>query len=379
MFAQLLFSGLALGIIAENVTMILFGKDARAFPSALATTPWMILGAGVYPHELLVPVVGIALMVAVELGFRRTLAGKALLAVAFSHEAAGLMGIDVNRTITAAYALSSLLAGVAGVLLAPLLNVSATMGTTIGLKAFAVAIIGGMESPRGIIVAGFLYGIFEAIVAGYLGTGVREILGFGLVIVVLLLRPWLLDWAARGHRAGRCGGRGAGAGLPARERALPGDGDHRVRHHRGARPHRVGRAHQGLRRHREHPAAAARSARADVAALLLRGRADRRREPAARPQPGALGVGPRARGRPRQRDRRRGGRAQSLLGAYRRLHPVGGLRRSRWVPLRASRRLRQSRLVHDADVDPLPAHRAVRRPRTRDGAARRIDGPHRAA
>ena len=71
--------------------------------------------------------------------------------------------------ITAAYALSSLLAGVAGILLAPLLNVSATMGTTIGLKAFAVAIIGGIESPRGIVVAGLLYGLFEAVVAGYLG------------------------------------------------------------------------------------------------------------------------------------------------------------------------------------------------------------------
>jgi branched-chain amino acid transport system permease protein len=110
--------------------------------------------------------------------------------VSFSHDAAGLMGINVNRTITAAYALSSLLAGVAGILLAPLLNVSATMGTTIGLKAFAVAIIGGIESPRGIVVAGILYGVFEAIVAGYLGTGVREILGFGLVVLVLLARPW---------------------------------------------------------------------------------------------------------------------------------------------------------------------------------------------
>ena len=78
----------------------------------------------------------------------------------------------------------------AGILLAPLLNVSATMGTTIGLKAFAVAIIGGIESPRGIVVAGILYGIFEAVVAGYLGTGVREILGFGLVVLVLLVRPW---------------------------------------------------------------------------------------------------------------------------------------------------------------------------------------------
>jgi len=185
-----LLATIALGIIAENVAMLLFGKDARAFPSRLAVTPWTVLGAGVYPLELLVPVVGVALMVLVELAFRRTLAGRALRAVAFDHDAARLMGIDVSRTISAAYALSSMLAGVAGILLAPLLNVSATMGTTMGLKAFAVAIIGGIESARGIVVAGILYGIFEAIVAGYLGTGVREILGFALVVLVLLLRPW---------------------------------------------------------------------------------------------------------------------------------------------------------------------------------------------
>jgi branched-chain amino acid transport system permease protein len=185
-----LLATIAVGIIGENVAMLTFGKDARAFPSPLAVTPWTILGAGVYPHELLVPVVGLVLMAAVELGFRRTMAGKALRAVAFSHDAAGLMGIDVTRTITVAYGLSSLLAGVAGILLAPLLNVSATMGTTIGLKAFAVAIIGSIESPRGIVTAGILYGLFEAVVSGYLGTGVREILGFGLVILVLLLRPW---------------------------------------------------------------------------------------------------------------------------------------------------------------------------------------------
>jgi branched-chain amino acid transport system permease protein len=184
-----LLSTIALGIIAENVAMLTFGKDARGFPSPLTQRPWTILGAGVYPHELLVPAAGLAIALVVELAFRRTLAGKALRAVAFSHDAAALMGIDVNRTITAAYALSSLLAGVAGILLAPLLNVSATMGTTIGLKGFAVAIIGGIESARGILVAGFVYGIVESIVAGYLGTGVREIVGFAVVILVLLVRP----------------------------------------------------------------------------------------------------------------------------------------------------------------------------------------------
>jgi branched-chain amino acid transport system permease protein len=185
-----LLSTIAVGIIAENVVMLTFGKDARAFPSPLTVRPWLIFGAGVYPQELLIPAVGLLLMVLVELAFRRTLRGKALRAVAFSHDAAALMGIDVHRTISGAYAMSSTLAAVAGLLLAPLLNVSATMGTTIGLKAFAVAIIGGIESARGIVLAGLAYGIFEAIVAGYLGTGVREILGFSLVIVVLLLRPW---------------------------------------------------------------------------------------------------------------------------------------------------------------------------------------------
>jgi len=185
-----LLATIALGIIGENVALLAFGKDARAFPSRLTRTPWTVLGAGIYPHELLVPLVGLALMVLVELAFRRTLSGKALRAVAWSHDAAALMGIDVYRTIGAAYALSSVLAGVAGILLAPLLNVSATMGTTIGLKGFAVAIIGGIESARGILAAGLLYGVVEAVVAGYLGTGVREILGFALVVVVLLLRPW---------------------------------------------------------------------------------------------------------------------------------------------------------------------------------------------
>jgi branched-chain amino acid transport system permease protein len=195
-----LLSTIAIGIIAENVAMVVFGKDARAFPSALTARPITVLGAGVYPHEILVPVAGLAVMVVVELAFRRTRAGQALRAVAFSHDAAGLMGIDVNRTITVAYALSSVLAGVAGILLAPLLNVSATMGTTIGLKGFAVAIIGGIESARGIVLAGFLYGIFESVVAGYLGTGVREIGGFALVIVMLLVRPAGLLGLARLRR-----------------------------------------------------------------------------------------------------------------------------------------------------------------------------------
>jgi branched-chain amino acid transport system permease protein len=185
-----LLSTIACGIIAENVAMLVFGKDARAFPSPLTQHPILLGGAGFYPQELLVPVVGLVLMALVQLFYHRTPYGKQLKAVAWNPEAAGLMGINIPRAVMGAYGLSALLAGVAGVLLAPLLNVSPTMGTIIGLKAFAVAIIGGLTSAPGIVLAGLGYGLVESFVAGYVSTGAREIVGFALVIAVLVVRPW---------------------------------------------------------------------------------------------------------------------------------------------------------------------------------------------
>lgn len=185
-----LLSTIALGIIAENVAMLTFGKDARAFPSSLALKPVFFAGAGVYPQELLLPVVGLALMGGVHLFYHRTFYGKQLKAVAWDTEAAGLMGISIPRAVATAYVLSSVLAAMAGVLLAPLLNVSPTMGTLVGLKAFAVAIIGGLTSAGGILLAGFAYGLLESLVAGYLSTGAREIVGFTVVIAMLIVRPW---------------------------------------------------------------------------------------------------------------------------------------------------------------------------------------------
>ncbi|HXH84409.1 MAG TPA: branched-chain amino acid ABC transporter permease [Candidatus Tectomicrobia bacterium] len=195
-----LLATIALGIIAENVAMVTFGRDARAFPSALALKPVFVAGAGVYPQELLLPVVGLALMGGVQLFYHRTFHGRQLKAVAWNSEAAALMGIHVPRAVAAAYVLSSLLAAVAGVLLAPLLNVSPTMGTLIGLKAFAVAIIGGLDSAAGIVIAGLAYGLVESFTAGYVSTGAREIVGFAVVIAMLVVRPWGLLGARPARR-----------------------------------------------------------------------------------------------------------------------------------------------------------------------------------
>ena len=185
-----LLATIAVGIIAENVAQLTFGKDARAFPSPLMQKPIFVGSAGFYPQELLVPVVGLLLMGVVQLLYHRTSYGKQLKAVAWNPETAGLMGINIPRAVMASYALSAILAGVAGVLLAPLLNVAPQMGTTIGLKAFAVAIIGGLTSAPGIVIAGLGYGLVEAFTAGYISTRAREIVGFGLVILVLVLKPW---------------------------------------------------------------------------------------------------------------------------------------------------------------------------------------------
>ncbi|MGB7251832.1 MAG: branched-chain amino acid ABC transporter permease, partial [Phormidesmis sp.] len=91
--------------------------------------------------------------------------------------------------IALSFGLSTGLAGLAGMLIAPIANVSATMGTLLGVKAFATAMIGGLSNPWGVMLSGVLYGVVESVAAGLLGGSYREIVGFVVVIGVLSLRP----------------------------------------------------------------------------------------------------------------------------------------------------------------------------------------------
>ncbi|MGL6341656.1 MAG: branched-chain amino acid ABC transporter permease [Waterburya sp.] len=184
-----LLTTIAVGIIGENLAMLTFGKEVRAYPSVLAQQPIKIFDFGVYPLELLIPLIVLAIAVLIRWTFTHTLWGKAFLAVSENPDTAKIMGINVEGAIAFSYALSTVLAGVAGILIAPIYNVSAGMGTLLGLKAFATAIIGGLNSPWGIAIAGVLYGIGESLAAGYLGGSYREIIGFTLVILALALRP----------------------------------------------------------------------------------------------------------------------------------------------------------------------------------------------
>jgi branched-chain amino acid transport system permease protein len=177
------------GIVLDNAVLFTFGKEPRSFPSALAREPVAVFGAGVFPLQLLIPVVGIAIALSLALLLRRTRRGKALLAVVENADAARLMGINVGRTVAAAYAFSTALAGLAGLLIAPLFSVHSDMGTLFGIKAFAVAILGGITSASGVMVAGILYGVAEALVTALFGSTYTQIVMFTLIIAALALLP----------------------------------------------------------------------------------------------------------------------------------------------------------------------------------------------
>jgi branched-chain amino acid transport system permease protein len=182
-----LMATVALGIVADNTVLFTFGKEPRGFQWATGGTD--ISGIHVSYIQIFIPVAGLLLAGLLNAFTGRTRTGKAMLAVVQNPDAARLMGINVPVAICAAFALSTALAGAAGILIAPLYNVNADMGTVFGLKAFAVAILGGITSAWGVMLAGLLFGVTEALITALLGSTYTQILTFALVIVALALMP----------------------------------------------------------------------------------------------------------------------------------------------------------------------------------------------
>ncbi|HEY4371218.1 MAG TPA: branched-chain amino acid ABC transporter permease [Burkholderiales bacterium] len=184
-----LMSTVALGLVVDNVVLFTFGKEPRGLSLPFANASMQIAGVGVSPLQIAIPVVGLGLAGLLHLFSRRTRLGKAMLAVVQNRDAASLMGINVSLTVLLAYAASTVFAGAAGIMIAPLFNVQASMGTVFGLKAFAVAILGGITSAWGVMIAGLLFGLTEALITALLGSTYTQIITFGLVIVALAVMP----------------------------------------------------------------------------------------------------------------------------------------------------------------------------------------------
>lgn len=181
-------STIGFGIILQSAGLALWGPAPAKLPGPFGEGIIRIAGAGVRPQEVLILVAVIVILLGFEAVMQHTRLGKATRAVAHSPDVASLMGINVPVVMMGAFAASSALAGVSGVLIAPISTASLYMGLGFALKAFAGAIIGGLDNPRGCIYGGFMLGVVESYV-GLWHSQWREIAVFLLIILVLAIRP----------------------------------------------------------------------------------------------------------------------------------------------------------------------------------------------
>ncbi|WP_088343366.1 MULTISPECIES: branched-chain amino acid ABC transporter permease [Rhodomicrobium] len=180
---------IALGIIFRNMAENIWGRDDLKFPSPVSEVPLQFGAVRVLPMEIFVVIGALAMMAAVEFFNRKSIYGKAVIATSNDRDAAGLMGINTNLMISLSYAMSSMTAAFAGILVAPVTLTGATMGSVLALKAFAVAIIGGLDSALGAIVGGLLLGVIETLTGFYIATGYKDVPGLVLLLIVLALKP----------------------------------------------------------------------------------------------------------------------------------------------------------------------------------------------
>ncbi len=186
-----LISSIALATILEALGLQLFGPDVERFPLGTVPDRSVQIG-GAIVSELQVVIIAIALLVMGALTFllQRTRLGRRIRAVAESPLAARILGVNVNRIIAAAFFLSSALGAAAGVLFGLAFNnVGPDMGRAVELKGLAVIILGGMGSMPGAAVAGFALGLLEVFTVAKLGSSYRDAIAFGVLFLVLVLRP----------------------------------------------------------------------------------------------------------------------------------------------------------------------------------------------
>lgn len=185
-----LLSTLAFSIIFQNVAVNVWGSDPLQLPDALADARLSLGTASIGIMQLAVIVVTVLLVVALGVIVQSTKLGRGLRAVAENREVARILGASSSRLTTAAFALSGSLAGAAGVLIGfHYAAITPYVGVDTGLKAIAVMVVGGSTRIWGVLIAGPLIGVAEVLSVVYGGSAIRDMVVYGLMILVLLLRP----------------------------------------------------------------------------------------------------------------------------------------------------------------------------------------------
>lgn len=184
-------STLGAGIVLQALATLLWGTQAMAFPSFLfeSTDYVALVGVKVSLQLVLIVIAALAVMLVLELLLRQTIWGKVLRAAAYDPESARLRGIPVQRVVTVSFVVSGALAGLAGVLIAPISGIDPGFGLNLMIKGFVAAVVGGLGSSLGALVGGVAVGVIELFVGGYISTAWRNGVVFLLLLLVLMAHP----------------------------------------------------------------------------------------------------------------------------------------------------------------------------------------------
>lgn len=184
-------------IFLENLANLLFGGDLRGVTTTY-TSSSLVAGPIALPLARAgAAAVSLAAVGLLALFLRRTRVGKAVRAAANNREGAALVGVDVQRVYRLSFSLGTVAAALAGAVIVPFSLVSPFVGHEFMLKAFVIAVVGGLGSVPGALVGGLLIGLVEAVSTLYIAASLGNALVFAMLIAVLLFRPWGLLGRAR--------------------------------------------------------------------------------------------------------------------------------------------------------------------------------------
>ena len=185
-----LITAIGVSFFLEYVMVYFVGANTRSFPQVIETVRYSFGPISLTNIQLTILAVSLILMVLLQVIVQKTKMGKAMRAVSVDSDAAQLMGINVNRTISFTFALGSALAGAAGVLIALYYNsLEPLMGMTPGLISFVAAVLGGIGIIPGAALGGFVIGLLETFATAFGMSDFRDAIVYGILILILLVRP----------------------------------------------------------------------------------------------------------------------------------------------------------------------------------------------
>jgi branched-chain amino acid transport system permease protein len=180
---------LGVSIIAQNGAILLWTPNPRTINVAAASQSLTVLGVAITYQRLIIILLAVAVFVALHFFVQKTKTGKAMRAVSQNKEACQVVGIDVGRISTIAFALGSGLSGLGGAVVAPVMAIHPVMGILLVVKCFAAVIMGGFGNVQGTIYAAFILAIVESFAVAYVSLQYKDAFAFVVMVAILLFKP----------------------------------------------------------------------------------------------------------------------------------------------------------------------------------------------